>query len=169
MKEKKKYEATFKLDVVKEYLQGDPMGGLARKWGLSKSLVRRWVDHYEASGSSGLTKKTPQSHAVEFKLKVVESYRNEGLSLRECCLRYNIANEGIVFSWARKYELSGLEGLRRRPGRPKIMKSERPEKKVKPLTRLEELEQENLYLRAENELLKKLEALTQKETPKKKR
>lgn len=53
------------------------------------------------------------------------------------------------------------------------MKEDKPKptlKKVKPLTRLEELEKENLYLKAENELLKKLEALAQqRETPQKKK
>jgi len=33
-------------------------------------------------------------------------------------------------------------------------------KKAQPITRLEELEKENLYLRAENDFLKKLDALT---------
>jgi transposase len=51
------------------------------------------------------------------------------------------------------------------------MKEDKPSpKEAKPLTKLEELEKENLYLKAENELLKKLEALAQKrETPQKKR
>jgi transposase len=50
------------------------------------------------------------------------------------------------------------------------MKENKAQKSSKPLTRLEELEQENLYLRAENELLKKLEALSQgKTTPQKKK
>jgi transposase len=50
------------------------------------------------------------------------------------------------------------------------MKKDKPVKRTEPLTRLEELEKENLYLRAENELLKKLEALAQqRQTPKKKR
>ncbi len=51
------------------------------------------------------------------------------------------------------------------------MKEKKPKKTTtKPLTRLEELEKENLYLRAENELLKKFEALAQeKETLQKKK
>ncbi len=50
------------------------------------------------------------------------------------------------------------------------MKKNNLSKKTQPLTRLEELEKENLYLKAENELLKKLEALAQaRETQKKKR
>lgn len=65
-----------------------------------------------------------------------------------------------------------MNGLVTPLGRPKVMKKDKPSspKKTKPLTRLEELEKENLYLRAENELLKKLEALAQsRKMPQKKK
>lgn len=170
MSKKKKYEITFKLKVVKEHLGGASLTALALKWGLSRSALRRWTDHYHASGNSGLLPKTYQYHSSAFKFKVVESYLNEGLSLRDCCLQYRIANQSIVLSWVRRYKLFGLEGLQEQRGRPKLMKKDKPFKKAQPLTRLEELEKENLYLKAENELLKKLEALAQaKETQKKKR
>ena len=170
MRKNKKHEAAFKLKVVKEYLRGDSIRSLALKWDLSRSLLKRWIDHYQLSGEQGLLPKAYQYHSSEIKFKVVESYVKDGLSLRDCCSDYGIANESMVLSWIRKYELSGLAGLQQQRGRSKIMKDKIPPKKTKPLTRLEELEQENLYLRAENELLKKLEALAQaKETQKKKR
>jgi transposase len=170
MKKNKRHGAAFKLKVVKEHLDGDSVTSLALKWNLSRSLLRRWVDQYNSSGEQGLLPRVHQYHCAELKFKVVESYLKDGLSLRDCCSHYGIANESIVLSWIRKYELSGLAGLREQRGRPKIMKDKIPPKKTNPLTRLEELEQENLYLRAENELLKKLEALTQqKRTQKKKR
>lgn len=170
MNKYKKHEATFKLKVIKEHLRGESITAVALRWDLSRSLVTRWVDHYNSSGNKGLFPKTHQYHSSEFKFKVVESYRKEGLSLRDCCLNYGIANEGTVLCWVRRYEQSGLDGLRRARGRPKVMKENIPSKKTKPLTRLEELEQENLYLKAENELLKKLEALAQeRKTQKKKR
>jgi len=169
MRKNRKHDPAFKLKVVKEYFAGESFTSLARKWGLSKSLVRRWKDHYSTSAEGGLLPKVKHYRSAEFKLKVVESY-NEGLSLRDCCSRYEIANESTVLSWVRRYECSGIEGLQEQRGRPKIMKKDKPLKKTEPLTRLEELEKENLYLKAENELLKKLKALAQqRETLKKKR
>jgi transposase len=170
MKKNKKYEPAFRLQVVKEHLDGESIKKLAGRWGLATSLLRRWVDHYQSSGEKGLLPKVHQYRSSEFKLKVVKSYLNEGLSLRDCCLQNGIAHESTVLSWVKKYELSGLNGLREQRGRPKLMKKNNPSKKTQPLTRLEELEKENLYLRAENDLLKKLEALAQaRETQKKKR
>jgi len=170
MRKNKKYDLAFKLRVVKEHLEGESIKKLAGRRSLSTSLLRRWIDHYQSLGEQGLLPRVHGYHSSEFKLKVVKGYLDEGLSLRACCLEYGIANESTVLSWVRKYELSGLNGLREQRGRPMIMKDKIPPKKTQPLTRLEELEKENLYLRAENELLKKLEALTQaKETQKKKR
>jgi transposase len=132
-------------------------------------LLTRWVDHYNSSGNKGLFPKTHQYHSSEFKFNVVESYRKDGLSLRDCC-SYLLTHESTVLSWVRRYEQSGLDGPRRTRGRPKVMKENLSSKKTKPLTRQQELEQENLYLKAENELLKKLEALAQeRKTQKKKR
>ncbi|HVS92057.1 MAG TPA: IS3 family transposase [Mucilaginibacter sp.] len=168
MKKNKRHGASFKLKVVKEYLRGDSVKSLALKWDLSRSLLTRWIDRYNSSGEQGLSPKAHQYHCAEFKWKVVESYLKDGLSLRDCCSSYGIANESIVLSWIRRYELSGLAGLREQRGRPKIMKDNIPPRKSKPLTRLEELEQENLYLRAENELLKKLEALPAEKNAKQK-
>ena len=170
MDKNRKHDAAFKLEAVREYLSGDSLTAVALKRGLSRSLLTRWVDQYSASGSSGLLPKVRVYHSKEFKLKVVDHYRSQELSLRDCCSHYGIANESIVLSWVTKYELSGVNGLSEQRGRPRLMKKDKPPKQTQPLTRLEELEKENLYLKAENELLKKLEALAQaKGTQKKKR
>jgi len=166
----KKYDSIFKDKVVKEHLSGCSLTAVALRWGLSRSLLTRWVDRYQIYGEEGLLPKARLYQPAEFKLKVVESYQSGGLSLRDCCSVYGIATESIVLSWVKKYELLGVHGLREQRGRPKLMKKDNLSKKTPPLTRLEELEKENLYLKAENELLKKLEALAQaKETQKKKR
>ena len=100
-------------------------------------------------------------HTKEFKLKVVKVYKDKGLSLRDCCLQFNIPAQSTLSSWISKYEQLGIEGLREQKGRPATMKRDKPAaKKTQTLTRLEELEKENLYLKAENDFLKKLDALT---------
>ncbi len=166
----KKHDTDFKVKVIKEHLSGESLRAVALKWGLSRSLLTRWLDQYNAGGNQGLLPKVRLYQSAEFKLSVVESYRSGGLSLRDCCFEYGVANESVVLSWVKKYELLGIQALREQRGRPKVMKKDNASKETQPLTRLEELERENLYLKAENELLKKLQALAQaKETQKKKR
>lgn len=96
---------------------------------------------------------------------VLQSIKKEFLSLREACARFNIPSESTIIKWEKVYEIEGVAGLNSKPkGRPaKMSNSIKPnvKKAQKPLTREEELLKENEYLRAENDLLKKLQALVQ--------
>jgi transposase len=87
-------------------------------------------------------------------------------------VEFNIPTQSTIISWVRRYEQLGLDGLNEQKGRPTTMKKDKPvsKKNAEPLTRLEELERENLYLKAEVDFLKKLQALTQgKQTQQKKK
>ena len=42
------HSITFKRQVVQEYLAGETLHGLARRHDLSRTLIRIWVDKYEA-------------------------------------------------------------------------------------------------------------------------
>jgi transposase len=163
MKKNRKHKAEFRLQIIKDNLRGNSVRFLSKKWNISTSLIRKWIDHYRSSGKKGLLPKRHLYYSRDFKLKVVTAYKDNGLSLRDCCLQFNIPSQSTVISWARQYEQLGIDGLSEQKGRPRIMKKDKPpEKKAKPLTRLEELEKDNLYLRAEIDYLKKLDALTQK-------
>lgn len=167
-----KRSTEFKLQLVKEKLKGNSYTGLSNKWGVPVTQLMKWCDQYSSLGATGLLPRSSHQHySQEFKVAVVEGYYNKNLSLRDCCSFYNIPSQSTVSSWLRKYKHLGIGGLLEQPGRAKSMKEDKPsQKKTKPLTKLEELEKENLYLKAENELLKKLEALAQKrETPQKKK
>lgn len=163
MAKNRKHSADFKLQIIKDNQQGDSIRSLSGKWNISTSLIRKWIDHHSSNGAKGLLPKSPVYHTKKFKLNVVKAYKDKGLSLRDCCLQFNIPTQSTICSWIAKYEQLGLNGLREQKGGPKTMKKDKPvSKKAAPLTRLEELEKENLYLRAENDFLKKLDALTQK-------
>lgn len=163
MGKNRKHGAEFRLQVIKDNLRGSSVTHLSKKWDISRSLIRKWIDHHVSYGTKGLLPKRDHYYTKEFKLNVVKAYKDKGLSLRDCCLQFKISSQSTVFTWARKYEQLGIDGLSEQRGRPKTMKKKKPAaKQTKPLTRIEELEKDNLYLRAENDFLKKLGALTQK-------
>lgn len=172
MAKNRKHSAEFRIEVIKAHEQGSSIRYLSRRWSISRTLIRKWIDHHDASGTKGLLPKPYLYYTKEFKLIVVNAYKEKGLSLRDCCLQFNIPTQSTIVSWVRKYEQQGIDGLNEQKGRPVTMKKDKPtlKKKTEPLTRLEELERENLYLRAENAFLKKLDALTQeKQTQQKKK
>jgi transposase len=163
MAKNRNHESEFKLQIIEEHLKGQSVRSLSKRWSISTSVIRKWVDHYNLNGSKGLLSKQYVYYTREFKLNVIKVYKDKGLSLRDCCLQFNIPAQSTVASWVRKYEQLGIDGFREQKGRPKTMKKDKPiSKKAEPLTRLEELEKENLYLRAEIDFLKKLDALTLK-------
>jgi transposase len=162
MAKNRKHGTEFKLQIIDDNLKGYSINSLSRKWDISTSVIRKWIDHHRSDGEKGLSGKQHTNYTKEFKLTVVRAYKDKGLSLRDCCLRFNIRDQSSIFSWIAKYEQQGLDGLNeRKKGRPQTMKKDKPDvKKAKPLSKLEELEKENLYLKAEIDFLKKLNALT---------
>jgi transposase len=166
----RKHTPEIKLQIVEENLRGHPVTFLSKKWKISRSQITKWIDQ-RSGGAKELLPKRYSYYTKEFKLEVVKAYKDKGLSLRDCCLQFNIPTQSTIASWVKKYEQLGIDGLNEQKGRPTTMKKDESEtKKAKPLTRLEELEKENLYLKAEIDFLKKLDALTrEKQTLQRKR
>jgi transposase len=108
-------------------------------------------------------------YSLPFKIKVVEAIDKDSLSLSQACLEFNIPTKSVIIKWQRNYKKEGILGLNNKPrGKPKSMQFKRAKKKSnKPLTREKELLLENESLRAELDLLKKLQALIQQEQNKK--
>lgn len=165
MERKVKYDYAFKLECVELVLKKHhSIGYVSKLRGLNESNIRKWVGFYKTYGHVGLLPRTNQSYSIDFKLLVIKTIKKESLSLRESCLRFNISDVAIVVKWKKDFTNFGIDGLRPKPkGRPISMSDYKRKKRKsdKPLTREEELLKENERLRCENELLKKLQALTQ--------
>ena len=156
-----KHSQEFKLEVVRHYLSG--FGGYratANKFGISHSLVRKWLDIH-SSAQPNSTERRYTNRSAQSKRNVLEQIQSEGLSLREACLRFNIAAASSILVWQKQYAQGGLAALERK------LRERPPMKPFKPPTKpLSELTQAELaryveYLQAENAYLKKLEALVQ--------
>ena len=166
MYKRNKYDYNFRLRCVEAVVKkGQTVGEVANQNGFDKSNLRLWLLFYEHYGKEGLKPRQKQSYDASFKQKVLNTIESEHLSLRGACVRFNIPSESVLISWRKSFELDGQLGLIPKPkGRPKNMKEpikRKKRKSDKPLTKEQELVQENEFLRAQNELLKKLQALVQ--------
>jgi hypothetical protein len=95
------------------------------------------------------------SYSGEFKLKVIEDMRENQLSYREAMRKYGIGGKVLIQKWERIYLEEGPEGLYiERRGRGSTGRPPKLEKKTE-----EDLIAEVQRLRAENDYLKKLNAL----------
>lgn len=164
MYNRKKYNYQFRLRCVQSVLKGEGIKTVARQNGVQHTNVMLWVRFYETYGKAGLKSRKNQQYDQSFKLHVLEAIDEGGLSLRDAAVRFNIPSDSVIISWQKAFRQHGVAGLASKAkGRPP-MKSpykRKPRKSSKPLTREEELLEENYRLRAENALLKKLQALVQ--------
>ena len=162
------YSGKFKQKVVREYLTGGiSQQTLAKKYGiLAPGTISRWVKAY--NNHKELTESRPKGEylmvkdnrgrktTLEERITIVEyctaNANNYALTAKE----YN-CSYGQVYTWVKKYELQGVEGLYDRRGK---------NKPAEELTELEKLQAENRLLRAqakqqqmEIDFLKKLDAV----------
>ena len=166
MYKRNKYNYEFRLQCVEAVLKAHrSILSVATEKGFNPSNLRLWIGFYKQYGASGLHQRDKQSYDLSFKLKVLETINKECLSLLSACVRFNIPTESVIIRWQRDYESKGLCGLLAQPkGCPEKMNQpikRKPRKSTEPLTPYQELLKENERLKAENELLKKLQALTQ--------
>lgn len=158
-----KYSEEFKLEVVQYYLTGFGKRSTSQKFKVAPSDVHKWVMAYQEYGLNGLIRKTRKpSFSADFKLTVVQTVIEEGLSLNDAALRFGLGNKGISISnWLRLYHSHGIEGLQPKPiGRRRKMSAQPPVPvKAHDDKSQAELLEELSYLRAENAFLKKLQAL----------
>lgn len=171
-----KYDERFKLSVVRQYLDGT--GGyttVARRHGLVKSLVSRWVHRYRTHGADAFKKKFSH-YSAEFKLSVLQHMWENELSYGQTAVQFDIRDVGVLSVWERNFHSGGLDALKPRPrGKPVTMAAPtaKPDTPLDDERRSQEaLLAELAHLRMENAYLKKLQALVQarpKQTSPKKR
>ena len=103
--------------------------------------------------------KPNKRYTPEFKQLVVETMREEHISVHEAMRRFEINDHGIIERWERIYLEEGAEGLAiERRGRKRGGQLAKLPKAAE-----EDLIAENQRLRAENEYLKNLQALVLEE------
>src|ERR1700748_6058 len=167
MGKRNKYDYEFRLKCVEAVVKKHhSIGAVAREHGLRRSNLQLWLEFYEFYGKAGLKPFANRHYDLSFKLNVLKAIDMERLSLREACVRFIIPSDSVIVKWKQEYSLNGLSGLTikargRPPGENMLPIKRKPRKSAKPLTREQELLLNIEALEAENELLKKLQALAQ--------
>jgi len=153
-----------KAEIVTHYLNSnDGYINTANKFGISDSVVEMLVAQYKQNGIEGLVRRNG-SYSGKFKLHVLQYQQQNKLSDTETAVYFKIPNRGTICVWRKKYLLGGYEFLSRDGrGNPKNMATKKSKKNAEPKSELEKLREEVEWLRMENAILKKLNALIQEE------
>ena len=162
----KKYSKETKLAAVEEYLSGkESQTEICAKYKITKrSTLQEWIKSYNngknfkerSCSERGVTMKKGRKTTLEERAEIVAFCIANGKDYGLTVEKYGVSYQQI-YSWVRKYEASGTEGLTDRRGKAK------PEDE---LTEADRLRMENKILQAkikdmemENALLKKLREL----------
>lgn len=160
----KKYPLEIKLEAIAYVLEeGHSFKSASKRYGMTAGDVQKWVNLYEHHGIQGVTNRNG-SYSGDFRVRVVEYKREEGLSARKAAAIFNIPSFKTIRDWERIYDEKGVEYLRQEMrGRSKGMPKKKPYKASADAKTAanKELLKENESLRMENEYLKKLYALIQ--------
>ena len=149
------YSYEFKLECVRLYKE---MGSFPPtpekvKQKSFRNKVRDWVRLYDIHGADVLKHSDEHRNwTPEDKLALINQYK-AGKSIKSVAINAGI-NDGLLYSWVRKYEKLGYNGLvNSKKGRPK--RNPNMSKKITKQRELTESELEELMrLRAENEYIK---------------
>ena len=155
-----RYNLDFKIKVIAYYKQGHTGHATAKKFKVNPKIVSKWVKQYQSGGIEAIKPKTSKAqYSSEFKLNVLTTMLEQGLSQSETALLFSISSPALLSHWHTAYKEHGMSGLiPKRKGRPPMTKpfiTDKPDDEKS----LAELKRENEYLRAENAYLKKLDAL----------
>ena len=155
-----KYSKEYKLECVRKYKEGipieDPPNTNHKQFRIQ---IRKWNRIFDSLGEAGLEHGKPTLN-VSQRLELIQRVEN-GESYRSAAFSAGIQHD-LLIKWHKIYKESGIDGLQSlKRGRPSMKDKKKPEKKKDSEKTKEELLEELEYVRAENEYLKKLNALVQ--------
>jgi transposase len=133
---------------------GESIGSVARRYKINRRPMSYIVGLYQGYGEAGL-RKHAYGWTAEQKYQVLKYMHENELTCRETGIKFGISGSATIWQWEQRYLENGIEGLENK----KKGRKSRVQIAKLPKTKLEELEEENLNLRIENEYLKKLNAL----------
>ena len=162
----RKYSPEFKIQAIEDYKAGKgSLRNICKKYGIKDhKTLREWISCYNGqkefrkrSGARGeifMTKgrKTTQEERSQIVAFCIEHGKDYGLTVETYKVSYQ-----QIYSWVRKYNEKGAEGLVDKRGKRKIESEMTELEKLRAENKM--LEARNKRLETENAVLKKLEEI----------
>lgn len=164
-KKNMKYSAELKEKVVKEYLQGgNSLSALCTKYDITAhGIVQQWIKRYNCHGefispNSGGEIYMVKGRKTTFdeRIEIVQECISNGRDYGQAIEKYKVSYQQ-VYTWIRKYEEHGVDGLTDRRGKRKDESDMTEVEKLRAELKLTQAKLKRAEI--ENELLKKVEEI----------
>lgn len=152
-----------KIEMYKKRKIGVTITSLSKEYKINKENIAYLIKLIDYNGIDILRNSKNRYYAPELKEEIINRVLIDKKSLRQTAIEYGLLNTGILCNWIKKYKEMGYNIVEKPKGRP-TMKTNKQIKEINPNDKealLKQKEKEILYLKAENEYLKKLHAVIQ--------
>ena len=160
-----------KIKIYERRKNGETIPSLAKAFDIQESNIKYLIALIEKYGYDILRKDKNRAYSKDFKLQIINRILINHESINFVALDIGLVSPGILHNWLSKFKENGYNVVEKKKGRkPKSMtKLKKNDKTLSEKEKIKQLEDEILYLKAENEYLKKLRALVQERELKEKK
>ena len=152
-----------KIEIYERRKNGETISSLAKAFDVHKSNIEYLIALIKKHGFDILRKDKNRLYSKDFKLQIINRILVNHESINSVAIDIGFPAPSILHNWLSKFKENEYNVVEKKKGRkPKSMT--KPKKNDKVLSEKEKiklLEDEIIYLKAENEYLKKLRALVQ--------
>ena len=153
-----------KIEMYRLKKEGYSNKELSKKFKINLSNVNYIIRLADLHGELILIKEKNTYYPPRLKLDIINEVLIFGNSIYATSLKYALPNHGLLCNWISKFKENGYNILEKPKGRPSKMKKNNKNIENKELSKVEQLEKELEYLRAENAVLKKLREIRLKQS-----
>lgn len=160
-----------KIEIYERRLKGETISSLAKSFNIHESNIKYLIALIGKYGNNILRKSKNRAYSKEFKLQAINRILINHESINSVAIDIGLISAGVLHNWLSKFKENGYNVVEKKKGRkPKSMtKTKNNDKELSEKEKIKKLEDEIIYLKAENEYLKKLRALVQERELKKKK
>ena len=149
-----------KINIYNRVKAGERVNKIIKEYNVDRSIIYYLIRLINKHGLEIINKLNNNNYSVEFKKNAVERVLINNESIKSVAIDIGLPGTTDLRRWISNYRENGYNIIERKRGRPimpKVIKKENESKDEK----IKRLEEENLYLKAELEYSKKLEAVVQ--------
>ena len=142
-----------KIEIYERRKKGETISSLAKAFNIDRSKIKYLFALIKKHGYNILRNGKNRIYSKDFKLQTINRILINHESINSVAIDIGLASDGILHNWLSKFKENGYNVVEKKKGRkPKSMtKPKKNDKELSEKEKIKKLEEENLYLKAENE------------------